>query len=651
MSSRLGGRSSPISPVLFLTVDGEPMRFFLRPGPTKVRLQPVIKAGGGLVCRAQEPGAFLLIDPEEMGSVAGSAAHWYVSTQYIRDCMEKNQQLEVEDYRFKPDNVKANVQTRSAKQSVGSIGRMGYTPEEDKAIMTYICEHKRESHGNKVWQEMAKNGLTCHSWQSMKDRYLKQLVKRQPEPRDGRGRNKTVATAASEEKGGNSFEKEREKDIPPLTSSLQKNSRQPDIIMPLAQESDSSKTSSESKLPRASSSSSSDTGLQLPQKSPQKDQAQCCPEGPGTEESTVEPERDPSTQLESPADPAQSDTTTPQLVPSKRLHQPSPPGGKHTHPQTDTTTPQLVPSKRLHQPSPPGGKHTHPQTEEAAATPSLKRARLNSGAVVVVLEKRDSAVTSGEKATSSNTTEGQLGKKKANKRKLGILESAVREFEGSDESGDEDDDDTPDLAEIAGPVPVPGRETQTPVAAPQTENSSAQIQPQPAAQEKSSETQPEGQLPEARGPAMSGSAPNAPTVPNAPATSIHVPKDPAIPSTSTVPHLFLFERDSQQAEEEEPSQTFTQLQLQEAKRLVLSLMRESKLGLVAVTKALLKNSGDVSAALRDPLMMPNVGNGVQQGPRWERHDDRLLLSADPSELQNKFGEEGVAKRMAFLYAE
>uniref|UniRef100_A0A4W5K8Q0 Telomeric repeat-binding factor 2-interacting protein 1 n=1 Tax=Hucho hucho TaxID=62062 RepID=A0A4W5K8Q0_9TELE len=624
MSSRLGGRSSPISPVLFLTVDGEPMRFFLRPGPTKVHLQPVIKAGGGLVCRAQEPGAFLLIDPKEIGSVAGSAAHWYVSTQYIRDCMEKNQQLEVEDYRFKPDNAQANVQTRSAKQSVGSSGRMGYTLEEDKAIMTYICEHKRESRGNRVWQEMAKNGLTCHSWQSMKDRYLKQLIHRLPEPQDRTGRKKPDATVASEEKGGNSSEREGERDIPPQTSSLQKDAPQPDTIMPLVQESDASKTSSESELPQASS---SDTGLQLPQMSPQKDQAQCCPEGLGTEEPTVEPERDPSPQREPTADPAHS----------------------------DTTTPQQVPSKRPHQPSLPGGKRTHPQTEEAAATPSLKRARLSSGAVAEVLEKRDSAVTSGEKATTSNTTEGQLGKKKANKRKLGILESAVREFEGSDESGDEDDDETPDLAEIAGPppapVPGPGRETQTPVAAPQAENSSAQIQPQPAAQEKSSETQPEGQLPEASGPAMSESAPNAPTVPNAPATSIPVPKDPAIPSTSTVPHLFLFERDSQQAEEEEPSQPFTQLQLQQAKQLVLSLMRESKLGLVAVTKALLKNSGDVSAALRDPLMMPNVGNGVRQGPRWERHDDRLLLSADPSELQKKFGEEGVAKRMAFLDAE
>ncbi|XP_041747822.1 telomeric repeat-binding factor 2-interacting protein 1 [Coregonus clupeaformis] len=620
MSSRLGGRSSPISPVLFLTVDGEPMRFFLRPGPIKVQLQPIIKAGGGLVCRAQEPGAFLLVDPEEMGSVAGSAAHWYVSTQYIRDCMEKNQQLEVDDYRFKPDNVQVNVQTRSAKQRVGRSGRLGYTPEEDEAIVSYICERKREAQGNRVWQEMEKKGLTCHTWQSMKDRYRKQLSHRQPEPQDCRGGKKPAA--ASEEKGGNSSEKEREKDIPPQPSSLQKDAPQSDIIMPLAQESDAPETSTESELPQASS----DAGLQLPQMSPQKDQAQCSPEGTGTEEPTVDP------------------SPQPQLEPST--------SGLS---QSDTTTPQKLPSKRPHQPSPPGGKHPHPQPEEAAA--SLKRARSNSGAVAEVLEKRDSAVTSGEKATTSNTTEGQLGKKKANKRKLGILESAVREFEGSDESGD--DDETPDLTEIAsppsappppppgpgpGPEPGPGRETQT-------ENSSAQIQLQPAAQEKSSETQPEGQLAEASGPAMSGSSTNAPTVLNAPATSIPVPKDPAIPSTSTVPHLFLFEHDSQLAEEEEPSQPFTQLQLQQAKQLVLSLMRDSKLGLVAVTKALLKNSGDVSAALRDLLMMPNTGSGVRQGPRWERHDDGLLMSADPSELHKKFGEEGVAKRMAFLDGE
>ncbi len=67
---------SDISPVLFLTVDGEPMSFFLRPGPVKCKLQPLITAGGGLLCNVQQPGAILLIDPEERRSIPGTAAHW-----------------------------------------------------------------------------------------------------------------------------------------------------------------------------------------------------------------------------------------------------------------------------------------------------------------------------------------------------------------------------------------------------------------------------------------------------------------------------------------------------------------------------------------------------------------------------------------------
>lgn len=67
---------SNISPVLFLTVDGEPMSFFLRPGPVKRTLQPLITAGGGLMCSVQQPGAILLIDPKERGSIPETTAHW-----------------------------------------------------------------------------------------------------------------------------------------------------------------------------------------------------------------------------------------------------------------------------------------------------------------------------------------------------------------------------------------------------------------------------------------------------------------------------------------------------------------------------------------------------------------------------------------------
>ncbi|KAJ8409314.1 hypothetical protein AAFF_G00235120 [Aldrovandia affinis] len=189
MSSEVDGRLSPLSRVLFLSDSGEPMRFFMRPGPTKAQLQPIICAGGGVVCRVQEPGTILLSDLEDMAEVPASAAHRYVSAQYVRDCAEKNEQLEVEDYRFRGESER----TRSAKRKrEGSVGRVGYTAEEDAAILSYVRGRAQEVRGNLVWQRMEREKVTSHSWQSMKDRYRKFLVKQQQEPleEDGGGREK-----------------------------------------------------------------------------------------------------------------------------------------------------------------------------------------------------------------------------------------------------------------------------------------------------------------------------------------------------------------------------------------------------------------------------------------------------------------------------
>ena len=65
-----------------------------------------------------------------------------------------------------------------------------------------------------------------------------------------------------------------------------------------------------------------------------------------------------------------------------------------------------------------------------------------------------------------------------------------------------------------------------------------------------------------------------------------------------------------------------------------------------MTKALLKTSGDFSAAL-DLLLNP----ASVSGPFWTRSDDRLLLSGDPvnrQQLQEKYSEGGLAKRIVFL---
>ncbi|XP_027023668.2 telomeric repeat-binding factor 2-interacting protein 1 isoform X2 [Tachysurus fulvidraco] len=170
--SVIKNESSATSAVLFLNVKGEPMRFFIRPGPIKVQLQPLISNGGGVVCRTQEPNAILLADPRDITAAVGAAGHFYISTQYIHDCVAQNQQLDIESYRF---NSLQPVQTRAASRKRHATGRLGYSLEDDTAILNFIAKHQKEVKGNRIWQQMEHQHITNHSWQSMKDRFLKHL--------------------------------------------------------------------------------------------------------------------------------------------------------------------------------------------------------------------------------------------------------------------------------------------------------------------------------------------------------------------------------------------------------------------------------------------------------------------------------------------
>lgn len=166
------GQSAETSPVLFLNEKGAPMRFFIRPGPTKMQIQPLITNGGGVLCRTQESRAIMLADPGEISSFADGAWQFYISTQYIHDCVLQNQLVDLESYRFK--NVQP-IQTKTASRKQRSSGRMGYSPEDDTAILDFISKRRQEAKGNRVWQLMARQNVTSHSWQSMKNRFLKHL--------------------------------------------------------------------------------------------------------------------------------------------------------------------------------------------------------------------------------------------------------------------------------------------------------------------------------------------------------------------------------------------------------------------------------------------------------------------------------------------
>uniref|UniRef100_A0A3B4AIK2 Telomeric repeat-binding factor 2-interacting protein 1 n=1 Tax=Periophthalmus magnuspinnatus TaxID=409849 RepID=A0A3B4AIK2_9GOBI len=166
--SKKRNRSLSISKRLFVSEEGEPLNFYLRPGPMKRELVPLIRAGGGLMCNFLKKGTILLKDPEERASLPKSTAHLYVSTRYIQDCIEKNERLNIEEYRLIPESP--NLAKKKSKR------RSAYTTEEDNAILSYVSKHKNEIGGNRLWQEMAKQQVTSHSWQSMKYHYRVQLV-------------------------------------------------------------------------------------------------------------------------------------------------------------------------------------------------------------------------------------------------------------------------------------------------------------------------------------------------------------------------------------------------------------------------------------------------------------------------------------------
>ncbi|XP_052445787.1 telomeric repeat-binding factor 2-interacting protein 1 isoform X3 [Carassius gibelio] len=174
MSKKGKEEVSDISPVLFLDTSGQSMRFYVRPGPTKTQLYPLVTNGGGTLCRNQEPGAILLIDPVDATTVKANPGQKYISTKYIRDCVEQNLQLNLDDYVI---SVGPSVQTRMATRHQ-SNGRLGYSPEDDAAILKFMEKRQHEAKGNRVWKEMEKRRVTGHSWQSMRDRFLKHLQNR-----------------------------------------------------------------------------------------------------------------------------------------------------------------------------------------------------------------------------------------------------------------------------------------------------------------------------------------------------------------------------------------------------------------------------------------------------------------------------------------
>ncbi|XP_033822034.1 telomeric repeat-binding factor 2-interacting protein 1 [Periophthalmus magnuspinnatus] len=674
-------KDEPQSKRLFVSEEGEPLNFYLRPGPMKRELVPLIRAGGGLMCNFLKKGTILLKDPEERASLPKSTAHLYVSTRYIQDCIEKNERLNIEEYRLIPESP--NLAKKKSKSKVDSpallTGRSAYTTEEDNAILSYVSKHKNEIGGNRLWQEMAKQQVTSHSWQSMKYHYRVQLVHKLSacKQADTENENKTTDTDQTETDSKSTSPQ----NIPVEAEDPENISAEMDLTQISA---DSREEQADVEPAKCHNSDSMETSKSEIDETPEQQQTNSsATEKDGPTETTAKTVRN-SNDKSSPKS-INRPVTRRQLelenIPYvKKLRSGAFPGSLVILPQHSDRSKPVSSTKRI-------------QTE-AQSPPKKVRRKTESNVAEQIQEERESGPSETTQIDEGNSLvpQPQSTEKKAEKRKLGILEMATKEFEENSESDSDLQCETPgpstSIEAVKGssnsvdPSPSNSENQEKDPATTQAEQN-----PQPTTTDTATTTAPATAHNDASAsdPAISEvtTRGNPPTEQMSSKAHLFIFEsesqeleedsevttrdNPPTEQVSSKAHLFIFESESQEPEDvsqslvgssssaaiptNEPtnSPSLTQEQLEEDVQLLREFMKHTNQNLINVTKALLQASGDLFLAY-EILQKPSSFSG----PIWTRTDDQRLCSTDQEvrqDLLTKYGEEALAKRLQFLEIE
>ncbi|KAJ0068880.1 hypothetical protein NL108_014000 [Boleophthalmus pectinirostris] len=637
MSSKSNAVTQPKT--LFVSEEGEPLSFYLRPGPMKQELLPLIKAGGGLLCNFQKPGTIMLRDPEDGASIPERIAHWYVSTKYIQDCIEKNKRLNMEEYRLNPESTNSRKTKKKSNSKVGSPaitgGRSAYTAEEDDAILSYVSKHESEIGGNKLWQEMAKKTLTSHSWQSMKYRYRVQLAPRLSEFKrtDSAKKNKTQNADQIEPENKASPQK-----IQAEVMDLENISAEMDLTQ-ISQSSDSQEEQANVEPAKCHDSETRDS-METSKSETDEIPELLLPDGTTTEKD------------------GPIETTAKNILNSndKLPNSVNCPVTREQDEFENITYHIQQCKQKLHL------QVSSPQKDQRKDQSPPKKVRRETEPNITEQMQQESE--SGQSKVT-HTDEGncpalQPSKKKV-KRKLGILEMATKEFE----------DDTESDSDLSYETARPSTSIEAVI------GSSNSGDPSTLNQEKDPGNTRAEQNPQ---PTTNTNTTASVAITTAtPATNNASTANTAVPQVTTrghpsvteqvlsKAHLFIFESESQELEEDSQSlvgshspsavqtneqkngPSLTQDQQEEDVQLLRDFMKHTNQNLFNVTKALLKASGDLFLAYKI-LQNPSSFSG----PIWTCTDDQRLHSTDQEvrqELLTKYGEEGVAKRLLFLEME
>ncbi|XP_075542606.1 uncharacterized protein LOC142576382 [Dermacentor variabilis] len=171
--------SNPHSRALFVKADGGPMYFSMVPCSERKEIRELIENGGGVLLQPDKnPDAVRLV-PTCITTTEGPDDAF--SATYIRACISSNKLFPLKEFKIPRASAAETDNDGDCKErKLRSVrSRREYTLGEEIAMAKYIAKKPRVCvRGNEVYKEMAAAGAVpgAHSWQSLKQHYLKKIL-------------------------------------------------------------------------------------------------------------------------------------------------------------------------------------------------------------------------------------------------------------------------------------------------------------------------------------------------------------------------------------------------------------------------------------------------------------------------------------------
>lgn len=153
------------------------MCFSLMPCPERKEIRDLIENAGGVLLQPDRmPDAIRLV-PSFITTTTDSSDDVF-SVNYIRACCENNKLYSLKDFKLPTSPMVPDDCDRKERTLRSVRTRREYTLGEDIAIAKFIAKQPgARIKGNEVYKEMVAAGIVPgkHSWQSLKQRYLKTI--------------------------------------------------------------------------------------------------------------------------------------------------------------------------------------------------------------------------------------------------------------------------------------------------------------------------------------------------------------------------------------------------------------------------------------------------------------------------------------------